>query len=114
MSEGGAIIIIPLISILSPKVMKLEDLLDRVRAENAKLQKQAEHDAGELLRLAERSQQQELDLTIVQEKHRTCQREVAGRDQTILRLQADLDTAQQRYQGTMEEVSGGNDIKTGL
>ena len=86
--------------------MKLEDLLDRVRAESSKLQKQAEHDAGELLRLAERSQQQELDLAIVQEKHRTCQREVGSRDQTILRLQADLDTAQQQYQGSLEEVCG--------
>ena len=38
------------------------------------------------------------------EKHRTCQKEVAGRDQSILKLQSELETAQQQYQGSLEEV----------
>ena len=48
--------------------------------------------------------QMELELTITQEKHRTCQKEVSSRDQVILKLQSDLDTAQQNYTGSLDEV----------
>ena len=85
-------------------MVKVEDELEHYKSESNKLSSQAQHDAQELLKLAERVQQQELDLTIMTEKHRTCQKEVAGRDQSILKLQSELDTAQQQYQGSLEEV----------
>lgn len=88
------------------QVIRLEDQVDQLQTENNKLSGQAQQDADELLRLAERVQQQELDLTISQEKHRTCQKEVANRDQMVLRLQGELDTTQQQYQGSVEEVKG--------
>ena len=40
----------------------------------------------------------------LQEKHRTCQQEVANRDQVIIKLQTELDTQHQQYNGCVEEV----------
>jgi hypothetical protein len=48
--------------------------------------------------------QLELELTISQEKHRTCQIQVQTHDQTILKLNAKLNTAEQKYVGCTEEV----------
>ena len=89
------------------QVVKVEEELERYKSDNNKLSIQAQHDAQELLKLAERVQQQEMDITIMQEKHRTCQNEVASRDKSILKLQSELDTAQQQYQGSLEEVRKG-------
>ena len=87
--------------------MKVEEELKLYKSDNNKLSIQAQHDAQELLKLAERVQQQEMDITIMQEKHRTCQNEVASRDKSIITLQSELDTAQQQYHGCKEEVSHG-------
>ena len=86
------------------QVVKVEEELQQYKSDNSKLSIQAQHDAQELLKLAERVQQQEMDITIMQEKHRTCQNEVTSRDKSILKLQSELDTAQQQYQGSIKEV----------
>lgn len=87
--------------------MKAENLLELTKSDATRLSMQARHDADELLKLAERVQRQELDLSVTLEKHRTCQAELSSRDQSLLRLQSELDTVQQQYQGSMEEVNGG-------
>ena len=92
--------------------MKVEDQLELARSDSDRLAAQARHDADQLLQLAERVQRQELDLSVSQEKHRTCQAELASRDQSLLRLQAELDTAQQQYQGSLEEVGPETFYKT--
>eukprot|EP00057_Strongylocentrotus_purpuratus_P016683 XP_011671157.1 PREDICTED: myosin-11-like isoform X3 [Strongylocentrotus purpuratus] len=85
------------------ELMKAENLLELTKSDAARLSMQGRHDADELLKLAERVQRQELDLSVTLEKHRTCQTELASRDQSLLRLQSELDTVQQQYQGGMEE-----------
>ena len=49
-----------------------------------------------------------LEVTISKEKHRTCSDEVIVRDESIIRLQTEIDRINQAHTNTMEEVSKGN------
>lgn len=85
-------------------MLKAEDDIQSLKNENSQLNTNNQHGNQEIGQLTEQVNQLELELTISQEKHRTCQKEVASRDQVILKLQSDLDTSQEKYQGCMEEV----------
>lgn len=55
------------------QLVSCEDELEKIKMENDALNDTVMRNAGDMARLEERIQSQELDLTIVQEKHRTAQ-----------------------------------------
>ena len=57
-------------------MVKCEDQLEKFKIENQALSDTVQRNAQDLLRLDEQTHQLELELTISQEKHRTCQQEV--------------------------------------
>lgn len=58
--------------------MKAEDDIDGLKNENSRLNQNGQQSSDEVGQLQEQLHQLELDLTISQEKHRTCQKEVRG------------------------------------
>ena len=56
--------------------MKAEDEIEKLKTENSNLNKVGISSSEEVSQLQEQLHQLELDLTISQEKHRTCQKEV--------------------------------------
>ena len=56
--------------------MKAEDDIEKLKGENSNLNKMGISSSDEVSQLQEQLHQFELDLTISQEKHRTCQKEV--------------------------------------
>ncbi len=59
------------------QVMKYEDQVEKLKLENTALSDTVQKNAGDMLRQEEQTQNLELELTISQEKHRTCQQEVS-------------------------------------
>ena len=57
-------------------MLKAEDDIEKLKGENSNLNKISTSTTEELSSLQEQVHQLELDLTISQEKHRTCQKEV--------------------------------------
>ena len=57
--------------------MKYEDQVDKMKMENMALSDTLGKNAADLLRLDEQTQHLNLELSISQEKHRTCQQEVS-------------------------------------
>ena len=58
--------------------MKYEDQLEKMKMENNALSDTVQKNAQDLVRLEEQCHTLELELTISQEKHRTCQQEVSN------------------------------------
>ena len=58
--------------------MKYEDQVEKLKHENTALSDTVQKNATDILRLEENNQHLELELTISQEKHRTCQQEVGN------------------------------------
>ena len=58
------------------QVMKYEDQLEKLKLENNALSDSLSKNAQDLLRMEDQIHGLELELTISQEKHRTCQKEV--------------------------------------
>lgn len=57
-------------------MLKAEDDIQNLKAENSQLNSNNQHSGQECGHLTEQVNQMELELTISQEKHRTCQKEV--------------------------------------
>ena len=57
-------------------MLRYEDELEKLKLENTALSDTLTKNAQQLLRHDEQLQSQQLELTIAQEKHRTCQQEV--------------------------------------
>ena len=57
--------------------MKYEDQLEKLKLENNALSDSLSKNAQDMLRMEDQIQGLELELTISQEKHRTCQKEVS-------------------------------------
>lgn len=58
------------------QMLKAEDEIEKLKGENSNINKINHSQTDELSSLQEQVHQLELDLTISQEKHRTCQKEV--------------------------------------
>ena len=58
--------------------MKYEDQMEKIKCENQALSDTVTRNATDMLRMEDQLQQLELELTISQEKHRTCQQEVSN------------------------------------
>ena len=58
-------------------MLKYEDQLEKLRMENDALSDKVGKNAQDMCRMEEQTHQLELELTISQEKHRTCQKEVS-------------------------------------
>merc|ERR1719210_766398 len=86
-------------------MIELEDQVDKMKMENCALSDTLSKNAADLLRTDEQIQHLNLELTISQEKHRTCQQEVTVRDSNLLKLQTELDKVQQHYTGVLDEMN---------
>ena len=60
------------------QVMQYEDEIEKVKLENGALSDALTKNANELMRNEEQIQSMQLELTVTQEKHRTCQLEVCN------------------------------------
>ena len=60
------------------QVMQYEDEIEKVKLENGALSDALTKNANELMRNEEQIQSMQLELTVTQEKHRTCQLEVCS------------------------------------
>ena len=58
------------------KLLKAEDSIEKLKADNSNLNKVGQVNTEEMSQQQEQIHQLELELTISQEKHRTCQKEV--------------------------------------
>ncbi|XP_017572001.2 golgin subfamily A member 6-like protein 22 isoform X2 [Pygocentrus nattereri] len=78
--------------------------LEKLQEENAELTVQLKEHSQELHRLSGEKRKVELELTVITEKHRTNQQEVAGQDQVILQLKTELRVSEEKLQGAQKEL----------
>ncbi|KAL7840692.1 hypothetical protein AOLI_G00260150 [Acnodon oligacanthus] len=78
--------------------------LEKLQEENAELTVQLKEHSQELHRQSSEKRKVELELTVITEKHRTSQQEVAGLDQMILQLKTELRVSEEKLQGAQKEL----------
>ncbi|XP_071402913.1 trichohyalin-like [Centroberyx affinis] len=85
-------------------LLSTESVLARLRKERDELRAKMEERSRECVGLSQTKERLETDLALSHEKHHTAHLEVRSRDQLILQLRAEMKTAEQKHQGTQEEV----------
>uniref|UniRef100_UPI003AAB46B8 uncharacterized protein n=1 Tax=Centroberyx gerrardi TaxID=166262 RepID=UPI003AAB46B8 len=86
-------------------LLSRESVLERLREERDELRAKMEERSRECVGLSQTKERLETDLALSHEKHHNAHLEVRSRDQLILQLRAEMKTAEQKHQGTQEEMS---------
>ncbi|XP_029935827.1 centrosome-associated protein CEP250-like [Myripristis murdjan] len=82
-----------------------ESVVERLRGERDELRAKMEEQSRECVSLNQTKDKLETELALCRETHRAAHLEVRSRDQLILQLRAEMKTAEQKHQGTQEELS---------
>ena len=78
--------------------------LDDYKKENSLLTAKLQAYGEDKNHFIEKSQQLEMQLVTSYEKNKACQLEVSQRDQSLIKLQSDLNLMQEKYSSSLEEV----------
>ncbi|XP_051796416.1 trichohyalin-like [Acanthochromis polyacanthus] len=87
------------------ELLRREKALEKLREETGELRAKMEDHSRECVHLNQTKDRLEADLALSHEKLHTSHLEVRSRDQLILQLRAEMKTAEQKHQGTQEQVT---------
>ncbi|KAM4606578.1 uncharacterized protein ACJ7VT_016754 [Polymixia lowei] len=87
------------------ELLSRQTILERLHGERDELRAKMEERSRECVSLNQTRERLETDLALSQEKQHTVHLEVRSRDQLILQLRAEMKAAEQKRQGTQEELS---------
>ncbi|XP_055737563.1 polyamine-modulated factor 1-binding protein 1-like isoform X4 [Salvelinus fontinalis] len=87
------------------ELLSRESALAKQQEETAQLRSKMEDCSSQCSALNREKERLETILTLTKQKHCTAQGEVSSRDQGILHLRIELSQAEQKYQGTQEELA---------
>ncbi|XP_066539630.1 golgin subfamily A member 6-like protein 22 [Hoplias malabaricus] len=84
--------------------LQMQKDLEKLQVENAGLAIQLKENSQDRQTLTTEKRKVEQELSVVTEKHRAVQQEVAGRDQVILQLRMELRVLEEKHEGAQKEL----------